>query len=141
MKSRTNQAFKSQNFRKTNKTFHLLEGSFSVFKSWIIHQIYGDMTLENYRSIWQSNNCLPIASFNLFYENDVKKSFNCTNLRPMYSSCKPPKKRIFRRIKNIYNHIDEIERIESADLTDYKLLNNKGFSFIFIIIDDFSKKY
>ena len=86
MKSRTNKACKSQNVRKTNKTFDLLGCSHSIFKRWIIHQLNGNMTLENYGSVWQFDHCLPIASFNLLDENDVKKCFNWFHLRPIYSN-------------------------------------------------------
>ena len=41
--------------------------------------------------------------------------------------------------KIINNHIDEIWSIDSADLSYYKTSNNKGFRYIFIIIDNFSK--
>ena len=81
---RTNKAFKSQNVRKTNKTFDLLGCSHSFFKSWIIHQLYGNMTVENYGTVWQIDHCLAVASFNLLDEIDMKKCFNWVNLRPMY---------------------------------------------------------
>ena len=42
------------------------------------------MTLENHGKIWCLDHCLPIASFNLLDENDMKKCFNWINLRPMY---------------------------------------------------------
>ena len=86
MRSKTNSAFKSQIVRKTNKTFDLLCCSHSFFQRWIIRQLYGNMTIENYGSVWQIDHCLPIASFNLFNENDMKKCFNWINLRPMYSN-------------------------------------------------------
>ena len=86
MRSRTNKSFKSQNVRKTNKSFNLLGCSHSFFKRWIIHQLYGNMTLQNYGSVWQFDHCLPIASFNLLDENDMKKCFSWVNLRPMYSN-------------------------------------------------------
>ena len=41
--------------------------------------------------------------------------------------------------KIIYNHIDEIWSIDLADFSDYKTSNNKGYRYIFIIIDNFSK--
>ena len=56
------------------------------FRRWIIHQIYGNMTIENYGSVWQINHCVPIASFNLLNENDMKRCFNWVNLRPMFST-------------------------------------------------------
>ena len=41
--------------------------------------------------------------------------------------------------KIIYNYIDEIWSIDLADMIDYKISNNKGYSYIFVIIDNFSK--
>ena len=41
--------------------------------------------------------------------------------------------------KIIYKHIDEIWSIDLADMIDYKISNNKGYRYIFIIIDNFSK--
>ena len=41
--------------------------------------------------------------------------------------------------KILYNHIDEIWSIDLADMIDYKIINNKGFRYIFIAIDNFSK--
>ena len=86
LRSRTSKAFKSQNVRKINKTFDLLGCSHSFFKRWIIHQLYGYMTLENYGSIWQVDHCLAITSFNLLDEKEMKKCFNWINLRPMFCS-------------------------------------------------------
>ena len=41
--------------------------------------------------------------------------------------------------KIVYNHIDEIWSIDLADIIDYKNSNNKGFRYIFVLIDNFSK--
>ena len=41
--------------------------------------------------------------------------------------------------KILYNHIDEIWSIDLADFSDYKISNKKGYSYAFIIIDNFSK--
>ena len=51
---------------------------------------------------------------------------------------KPPKKN-YPTNKIVYNHIDEIWSIDLADMIDYKISNNKGFRYIFIIVDNFSK--
>ena len=40
--------------------------------------------------------------------------------------------------KIAYNHIDETWSIDLADFSDYKI-SNKGFRYIFIIIDNYSK--
>ena len=50
----------------------------------------------------------------------------------------PPRKN-YPTNKVISNRIDEIWSIDLADFLDYKTSNNKGFRYIFIIIDNFSK--
>ena len=84
LRSRTSSAFRSKNIRKLNKTFDLLGCSHSFFKNWIIHQLYDNMSVENYGSVWQIDHCLAIASFNLLDENETKKCFNWNIFRPMY---------------------------------------------------------
>ena len=51
---------------------------------------------------------------------------------------RPPMKN-YPTNKIIHNHIDEIWSIDLADMIDYKISNNKGYRYIFIIIDNFSK--
>ena len=51
---------------------------------------------------------------------------------------KPPR-RNYPTNKIVYNHIDELWSINLADMIDYKTSNNKGFRYIFIIIDNFVK--
>ena len=41
--------------------------------------------------------------------------------------------------KIFYNHIDEIWSIDVADMVNYKISNNKGFGYLFVIFDNFSK--
>ena len=86
MKSRTDKVFQSQNVRKTSKTVELLGCSHSFLQKWIFRQLYGNMSLEKYGSLWLIDQCLPIASLSLLDENDKKKCFNWINLRPMYSN-------------------------------------------------------
>ena len=51
---------------------------------------------------------------------------------------KAPKKN-YETNKITYNYIDDIWSIDLADFSDYKISNNKGYRYIFIIIDNFSK--
>ena len=54
----------------------------------------------------------------------------------IYSS--PPRKN-YPTNEILYNHIDEIWFIDLADFLDYKTSNNKGYRFIFVILDNYSK--
>ena len=66
----------------------------------------------------------------------INKDFTKIFIDEIYS--KSPKKN-YPTNKIIYNHIDEIWSMDLADMIDYKISNNKGFRYIFIIIDNFSK--
>ena len=65
-------------------------------------------------------------------KRDITKIF----IDEIYS--KPPRKNCPTN-KIVYNYVDEIWSIDLADFSDYKTSNNKGFRYIFIIIDNFSK--
>ena len=73
LRSRTNKAFRSQNVKKLNKTFDLLGCSQSFFKRWILYQLYGDMTEENYGEIWCLDHCYPLSKANLSDKNEINQ--------------------------------------------------------------------
>ena len=66
----------------------------------------------------------------------IKKDLTKKFFHEIYTT--PPKKN-YPSNKIIYNHIDEIWSIDLADMIDYKISNNKGYRYIFIIIDNYSK--
>ena len=66
----------------------------------------------------------------------IKKDLTKLFIDEIYS--KPPRKN-YPTNKIVYNHIDEIWSIDLADMIDYKTSNNKGYRYIFIVIDNFSK--
>ena len=53
----------------------------SFLRKWIIHQLYGNMTLGNYGIVWCLDHTLPLKKIN---ENDSKKYTNWIILRPAY---------------------------------------------------------
>ena len=67
------------------------------------------MTLAKYGSIWQFDHCLPITSFNLLDENDMKKCFNWVNLRLMLFTGNNSKKAKF--IPYLYTPTDKGKKI------------------------------
>ena len=66
----------------------------------------------------------------------MKKDLTKILIDEIYS--KPPRKN-YPTNKLVYNHVDEIWSIDLALMVDYKISNNEGFRYIFIIIDNFSK--
>ena len=66
----------------------------------------------------------------------IKKDLTKIFIDEIYSS--PPKKN-YPTNKIVYNHIDEIWSIDLADMIDYKISNNKGYRYILVNIDNYSK--
>ena len=66
----------------------------------------------------------------------IKKDLFKIFIDEIYSS--PPKK-FYETNKITYNYIDEIWSVDLADMIDYKIANNKGFRYIFVLINNFSK--
>ena len=66
----------------------------------------------------------------------MKKDLTKIFIDEIYSS--PPKKN-YPTNKLVYNHIDEIWSIDLADMIEYKISNNKGYRYIFVIIHNYSK--
>ena len=66
----------------------------------------------------------------------VKRDLTKIFIDEIYST--PPEKN-YPTNKILYNHIDEIWKIDLADMIDYQISNNKGYRYIFIIIDNYSK--
>ena len=50
-----------------------------------------------------------------------------------------PARKNFPTNKIVYNYFNEIWSIDLADMIDNKISNNKGYRYIFIVIDNFSK--
>ena len=49
------------------------------------------------------------------------------------------RKKNYETNKIIYNNIDEMCSVDLADFSDHKTSNNKGYRYLFIIIDNFSE--
>ena len=66
----------------------------------------------------------------------MKKDRTKIFIDEIYST--PPKK-TYPANKIAYNHLVEIWSVDLADMVDYKISNNKGYRYIFMIIDNFTK--
>jgi hypothetical protein len=70
---------------KTNKTNDLLGTDIDTIKKWIEYNFYGDMTWENYGSLWHVDHVIPCSMFDLKKDENQIICFNWTNLRPLYA--------------------------------------------------------
>ena len=78
IRQKTIYAFKSHNIEKI---IDLIGCPNHFFRNWIIHQLYGDMTLEIYGKIWCLDHTIPLSKIN---GNGMYKYTNWVNIRPMY---------------------------------------------------------
>ena len=114
MRARTNKAFISQNIKEIKKLIDLIGCSNSFLRKCIFHQLYGEMTLENYGKIWYSDHCFPLSKTNLSNETDRYESTNWIILGPMY-------------IK------DNIVKVDKIDIRLYLLQQITAYQFIKLI--------
>ena len=77
------------------------------------------MSIDKYGGVCCVDHCLPIASFNLLDEKEIKKCFNCINLRSMYI-----KENISKKAK-IDNRIYLMQEIKAYQVLK---LNEGGFN-------------
>ena len=70
---------------KTNKTNDLLGSDINSIKKWIEYNFYGDMSWENYGSLWHVDHVVPCSMFDLKKDENQKICFNWCNLRPLYA--------------------------------------------------------
>ena len=54
-------------------------------------------------------------------------------------SCSKPPKKIYLTNKTDIYHIDDIWNLDILDLKDYGPENNRGYIYILVVIDNFSK--
>ena len=81
---RTRQTFKSQNVEKLNKNFDLI-GCFKLFlRKWILYQLHGDLSEENYGSVWTIDHCYLLSKRNVSNENYMCKFSTWVSVRPMF---------------------------------------------------------
>ena len=52
--------------------------------------------------------------------------------------CSTPLRKKYETNKIVYIHIDETWSVDLSNMVDYETLNNEGFRYLFIIIDNFS---
>ena len=82
------------------------------------------MSIDNYGNVWCIDHCLPIASFNLLDEKELKNCFNWINLRPMYTE-----ENNFKRAKidNRLYLMQEIKAYQFLRLNDQEGLNQSFY--------------
>ena len=117
-RTRPYKTYNAQNVGKTNETFDLLQCSHSFFKRRIIHQLYGDLSVYNYRSLWCIDHCLPIVSFNPLDEMEMKECFNW--IRPIHTKENKSKRSKF--VNRLYL-LQEIKAYQFLRLNDPEELN------------------
>ena len=120
IRSRTNSALKYQYIKKTNKTIDKIGCSQALLRKWILHQLYGNMTEENFGKIWCLDHCYPLSKANLSDRNEMKKSTNWINLGPMYCSEKISKG---DKIDHRLHIMQEIKTYRFIKLNDEERLN------------------
>ena len=82
IRSKSYQGLKSQNVKNLGKSFDLLGCTILFYPGWIIYQLYGEMTSENYSDVCEVDHVYLLSKTNLSDENEMIKSIISDILRP-----------------------------------------------------------
>jgi hypothetical protein len=102
----------TRKFLKKNKsvaTSDLLGCSLEFFKEWLSFNFKEDMTFDNHGTCWHIDHLIPCSRFNLVDEQEQRRCFHWTNMKPMYAHDNI-KKGNKTDIDEILNHEEHLER-------------------------------
>jgi hypothetical protein len=124
-------ALKRTNAVKVDKTKILLGCSMEFFREWFKYCFTKEMTFENHGSIWHIDHTVPCSKFDLEKEEEQRKCFHWTNMKPMLA----------RENMSKNNKIDE-EEIKEHERKLGMFIGEKGLwwaeEYTFIDIDRLS---
>ena len=70
---------------KPDHSVALLGCSFQEFMNFIAAQFKTSMSMENYGRKWHIDHIMPCSAFDMSDENQIRRCFHFTNLRPMWA--------------------------------------------------------
>ena len=85
MRSRMTDAFKSYNtkIKKCDHTKAILGCSMAFLCEWFSFRFTVDMNFKNYGTLWHMDHVVPCCRFDLTDDDEQRKCFHWTNLKPM----------------------------------------------------------
>ena len=66
----------------SHKLLKIMNCNKMFFFKWLEFQFEDNMTWSNYGKIWNIDHVIPASSFNLLNEDELKRCYSWTNLRP-----------------------------------------------------------
>jgi hypothetical protein len=74
-----------RNQRSNYSSRKLLGCDTQMFQDWLEFQFQFNpgYTLDNYGSMWHMDHCVPCSKFNITLDNDIKRCFHWSNIKPM----------------------------------------------------------
>lgn len=83
MRNRFRDALKQYRQTQRDKMSTMIGCTWAFFDKWIASQFKRGMKWENYGSIWHIDHIEPLARFDVSDQNDMKRAWHYSNLRPL----------------------------------------------------------
>lgn len=83
IRNRLRGAMRSQQCRKNSKTMEILGCSIDEFKIYIQSQFSKGMSWNNQGKVWHIDHIIPLSSFDLSNDNQLRQSCHWSNMRPL----------------------------------------------------------
>jgi hypothetical protein len=81
--ARINQALKTYNTLKRNRTIEYLGCSMEEYTQYLENQFDNKMNWDNYGTYWEIDHIMPVDSFDLDIEDNLYKCFHFKNTQPL----------------------------------------------------------
>lgn len=83
---------KNCNMKKGARALQLLGCDLEFLKSWFNYNFMDDMNFDNHGLVWHIDHTIPVSTFNLLNDEELRVCFHWTNLKPMYAKDNMSKK-------------------------------------------------
>lgn len=86
LRTRVRDALRTKGLKKNTSARQLIGCSIGEFRMHIESKMEKSMNWENYGTVWHIDHIIPCAKFNLVEDQEIKRCFHWTNMRPLYAS-------------------------------------------------------
>jgi hypothetical protein len=116
--------------KQTKKALELLGCSREFFIKWLQFCFEINMTVENHGKIWHIDHVVPCSVFDLSKEEEIKKCFHWTNMKPMLAA-ENIKKNNKVCMHDIKQHEDKLKKFTAMTNTEnFTIISIDRYSYI-----------
>lgn len=119
--------------KEDQHALEILGCTINNFKKWLEYCFEGNMTFQNHGEVWHIDHAVPCAKFNLTIDDEVKKCFHWSNIKPMLAKENASKNSRATQLE-IFQHEDRLNKfiktLSEEEALHYTTLNINRLNYI-----------